>query len=875
MNWFSKARFIESEWQKKWRNSRIFETEPNQKKPKFYMVFAYPTTSGALHVGHARSYTIPDVIARFKRMQGFNVFFPLGFHATGLDCINIHEKITNNPEYGERYGISVKTAEKLKTPIAVEKYLEKVIFESLLKLGVSVNLRPIVSTIDSAYNKFVQWQFKKLRELGYLVQNDYYLPWCPSCGHPVSLDAAEADVSEWKGATVKEYTVIKFRDNKGTIFPASTLRPETIFGVTNLWLNPNGQYVEAKINEETWITSKESFQKLKDQGKNVEVISEKIGKVLNGTEVINPVTGDLVKVLMAEFVNPDEASGVVMSVPAHDPYDYLCCKTQYSNIKPIQVINVEGMSQFPAKDVLERFGARKTTDPRLNEAVKELYKAENNGRIISSIQTFGNMNTVKAREALKEHLSKLGAYDKLFELSVKPVFCRCGAEIIVKVIKGQWFINYADLNWKKKAEECAANIKTYPPEYMKQLPETIAWLSLRPCVRKRGLGTEFPFEDGWIIEALSDSTIYMAFYIVTKYLNTGLITEQNLTDEFFDYVFLSRIAPTEASKATGVSEELLIKIRQEFEYWYPLDLNAGGKEHLMVHFPFFIFNHVAIFPKKYWPEGIFVNWHLVAYGQKMSKHLGNTIFLDDALRKWTADTIRLYLLHGSNQWRDFDWKNEDCNTYMRHLERFNNLISEILKAKVTKDNIMDAWLRTVVNKSIHEVTDFLENGEVRKAVDTTFFGIWNDIDWYRRRTNSKGIPHEHVKTWLKLLAPFIPHVCEEIWHNLGETEFISLADWPILDEKSIDRKVVQLEETLKRTIEDVKHVSELTGRKDNLYLYTVSNDEFKYFVQAKEFLQRELRLNKIKVFNANDKGRYDPENKARKALLRKPGIYLE
>jgi len=255
--------------------------------------------------------------------------------------------------------------------------------------------------------------------------------------------------------------------------------------------------------------------------------------------------------------------------------------------------------------------------------------------------------------------------------------------------------------------------------------------------------------------------------------------------------------------------------------------------------------------------------------------LGNTIFLDDALRKWTADTIRLYLLHGSNQWRDFDWKNEDCNTYGRHLERFNNLIGEILKAEVTKDNIMDAWLRTVVNQSIREVKDFLENGEVRKAVDTAFFGIWNDIDWYRRRTNNKGLPDEHVKTWLKLLAPFIPHVCEEIWHNLGETEFISLMDWPRPDEKSIDRKVVQLEETLKRTIEDVKHISELTGRKDNLYLYTVSNDESTYFVRAKEFLQRELRLNKIEVFNADDRGRYDPENKARKALLRKPGIYLE
>lgn len=874
MNWFSKARFKESKWQKKWSNSRIFEAEPDQTKPKFYIIFAYPTTSGALHVGHARSYAIPDVIARFKRMQGFNVFFPLGFHATGLDCLNIHEKIMSNPENGRRYGIPMKTTEKLKTPIAIEKHFEKLITESLLKLGVSVDLRPIISTIDSAYNKFVQWQFKKLSELGYLVQNDYFLPWCPSCGHPVSLDAAEADVSEWKGATVKEYTVIKFRDKKGTVFPASTLRPETIFGVTNLWLNPNGQYVEAKINEETWVTSKQSCQKLKDQGKNVKIINEKSGKVLDKTEVYNPVTGDSVKVLMAEFINPNEASGVVMSVPAHDPYDYLYCKTHRS-IKPIQVIEVEGLRQFPAKEAIERLGIKKTTDPRLDDVVKELYKAENNGKIISSIQTFGSMNTIKAREAIKEYLAKSGVYDKLFELSVKSVYCRCGAEIIVKVIRGQWFINYADLNWKKKAEDCVAGMKTYPPEYRRQLREIIAWLSLRPCVRKRGLGTKFPFENGWIIEALSDSTIYMAFFVVTKYLNAGLITEQHLTDEFFDFVFLGSTSPIEASKATKVSEELLTKIRQEFEYWYPLDLNAGGKEHLMVHFPFFIFNHVAIFPKKYWPKGIFVNWHLVAYGQKMSKHLGNTVFLNDALNKWTSDTVRLYLLHGSNQWRDFDWRNEDCNIYKRHLERFYNLISEIMKVEITTDDVMNVWLRTVINQSIREVKDFLEKGEVRKAVDTAFFGIWNEIDWYRRRTNGKGVSNEHVKTWLKLLAPFIPHVCEEIWHNLGETEFISLEDWPILDEKGIDKKVVQLEETLKRTIDDVKHISELTGRKDNLYLYTVSDNEYKHFVLAKEFLQKELGLIKVEVFMAEDRERYDPENKARRALLWKSGIYLE
>jgi len=146
--WFSNARFEESKWQSRWRDSRIFESEPAADKPKFYMLFAYPTTSGALHVGHARSYVIPDVIARFKRMQGFNVFFPLGFHATGIDCITIYEKITEDSKNSLRYGIPVEDAEELKSPIDVEKYLEKIIMRSLQRLGLSLDFRPKISRID-------------------------------------------------------------------------------------------------------------------------------------------------------------------------------------------------------------------------------------------------------------------------------------------------------------------------------------------------------------------------------------------------------------------------------------------------------------------------------------------------------------------------------------------------------------------------------------------------------------------------------------------------------------------------------------------------------------------------------------------------------
>jgi len=378
-----------------------------------------------------------------------------------------------------------------------------------------------------------------------------------------------------------------------------------------------------------------------------------------------------------------------------------------------------------------------------------------------------------------------------------------------------------------------------------------------------------------VIDALSDSTIYMAFFIVTKHLNAGFIGEDQLTNEFFDFVFSGQDSPNRVAKEIGISEELVRRIREEFDYWYPVDLNAGGKEHKTVHFPFFIFTHVAIFPEKHWPKGIFVNWHLVAYGQKMSKHLGNVVFLDETLERWGTDTVRFYLLHGSNQWRDFDWRDEECQVYQRHLERFQNLIKEIMTLGNAGDFLMDTWLKSVFNLRIQEIASFMEQGEIRKAVDTAFFGIWNDIDWYRRRTGKTTVGKGCLNIWLKVLAPFIPHICEETWRRLGERPFISIASWPRAEKEIIETKVVELEKILKRTMEDIRRISELTRRRERLFVYTVSKEEFHHFSVAKDFLSEELGFNAVRVFRADDKKRYDPENRAGRARPEKPGIYLE
>ncbi len=831
-------RKIESRWQKHWEKEKLFETEPD-KRQKFYMLFAYPTVSGTLHIGHARSYTIPDVIARYKRMRGFNVFFPLGFHATGIDSLKILEKIRKDPETAKTYGIPESEAKKFKNVSDVVKYLEKNMVDSFKKLGLSLDYRPAVSTIDEQYKRFVNWQFIQLKKLKYLIQDEHRLAWCPHDNHPVSLDPAEADIMEWKGAQIKDYIIIKFKVGS-KVLPAATLRPETIFGVTNIWLNPKAHYVEATIGSEKWIVSKEALKKLTDLEKDIKFMEKFDVKELFNKHAVNPANQKQIPILPGSFVNSDEATGVVMSVPAHDPFDYMYLQ-KYDHLKPIKVIDIPGFETFPAKEILEKSNITDPKDPRIEKAVKELYKIEYMGKMISSIPQFGGMPVAKAKSEIADWLKKNNFSDMIYELSVKPIHCRCGNEIIIKSVKNQWFIDYGNDNWKGRTWKHVEKMNIYPEEYKKELPSIVDWLEARPCIRKRGIGTEFPFEKGWVIEALSDSTIYMSFFIVSKYFNAKKIDLKDLTLEFFDYVFLGKGKP---------EKKVWEEIRKEFLYWYPLDLNAAGKEHKSAHFPLFIFNHVGIFPQNLWPKGIFVNWHLINDGKKMSKHIGNVVYWNDPVQKYGADIVRFYLTHGANQWEDFDWKNVEVEAYSKHLTNFYNLVSSFKKSEREERKHIDEWFESRINRIIELVTNYMEKYEIRKALDVAFFSVMNDIYWYNRR--AKKVNVDIIPTWIKILSPFVPHVSEEIWGSLGNKESVVGEEWPVYDSSKIHMKAEALEEEIKNILSDTEQIKKLSKIQKPAKITIFTSPAWKYEIynavlegkQLKDILE-DAKLKKI------------------------------
>ncbi|MCX8169821.1 MAG: leucine--tRNA ligase, partial [Candidatus Methanomethyliaceae archaeon] len=444
------------------------------------------------------------------------------------------------------------------------------------------------------------------------------------------------------------------------------LRPETIFGVTNIWINPEVEYAEVLINGEKVIVSESSIEKLKHQFSNVVLIKKIKGSSLIGKYVINPMDGRKVPILPAEFVDPNNATGVVMSVPAHAPYDFLAIRdlqshseslkkygldsSILSSLTPITIIRTPELSRIPAQEIIEKLGVKNQMDPKAEEATKELYLKEfNNGEMLPNTGEYAGMLVNRAREEIKRHLLESNKAFKFYEVINGPIYCRCGSKIIVNVLGDQWFINYGNREWKDLARECLSQMNIIPDEMRKEFENIIDWLREKACARRAGLGTPLPWDRNWIIESLSDSTIYMAYYTIARIINEEKIEASLLTPEVFDYVFLGKGNPSSLNKET------LEKMRKEFLYFYPLDSRHSGRDLVPNHLTFFIFNHVAIFPKELWPKQIVVNGSVLMEGRKMSKSLGNIIPLRKALRTYGADTLRVAILSSSELLQDADF----------------------------------------------------------------------------------------------------------------------------------------------------------------------------------------------------------------------------
>jgi len=823
---------IEDKWQREWAAAGLERSEIDDSRPSFFMIFAYPGVTGYLHVGHMRGYTISDAICRYKRMTGFNVLFPVGTHATGNGALAFARRVERGDDATistlRENGCSDEEIARLSDPNEVVGFFNNVYLNDYWKrFGFLSDWSRFTCTINPDYQKFIEWQMMKLHQKRLLIQKPYYAPSCPEHG-PVAIDASETDLQRGGTAEMMEYSALKFKMGD-RILVAATLRPETIFGLTNFWVNPNASYVVAKVSDEKWILSKEGFDKLRFQRDDVAIKEDISPRDMIGETCIAPHTGKDIPILPSELVDPSVGTGLVMSVPSDAPYDWMglvdlrnhaeklegmnITKEFVERIKPIPIIKTPGWGPLPAVEICEKMGIEELSDPKLEDATKEIYKSGFHKGVLTDVAgEFAGRPVEAAKDEIRDMLLDSNEAALIYDLS-DEVVCRCGKQVMIRKIPDQWFINYADEELTRLSRDHTRNMTILPREYYDNVPGILEWFRERACVRQGNwLGTRFPLDRKWIVEAIADSTLYPAYYLISKYVNEKRITAEEMKEAFFDLLFRDEGDLQSVAEECGIDRELLRNMKEDIDYWYPLDINLGGKEHMTVHFPVFIMNHVGLLPEKYWPKGIIVNWYIIGGGGKISKSKGGAQPIPGAAARFGVDPMRLFYAHVASLYVDVAWDDAKVENYRTRLLRIEAHVDELLSISVEEKGRIDNWLLSRVNRRIETVRNAMDVYDVRTMANEAYFELPMDLRWYiRRGGGNRDTIGSVVDAWVKMLTPITPHVAEELWKKIGGESLVSSESFPETRDDWKNERAEAEESYLKGIIDDIAEILKVTG----------------------------------------------------------------
>lgn len=827
---------LEKKWQKKWAEAKIFESDAQQGKKKFFCTFPYPYINAYPHIGHLYSIMRVEAFARYRKLLGYNILFPQGWHATGSPILAAAQRVKEREEKQVRImkdmGISEQQLPLFEDPAYWIEFFAPEFEKDFRAMGFAIDWRRnfFTTSANPHYDAFIRWQFRKLKEKGHVVKGKFPVVWCPKCRAAVT----DHGRSKGEGETTQEYVLLKHKLEGTTDFLVSaTLRIETVLGVTNVWVHPAISYVRARINNEIWIVSKEASKKIAEQERKVEIIGTTVGKKLLG-KTVEEVTGKKVLILPATFCSAEKGTGIVHSVPSDSPDDWIALHDlqtnlelsnkyglEFDTIKQIHVIPIletPGYGDIPAKKLCEEYDVKSQKDEKqLTEARKALYKksfyeSTLNARYLNFFgRNFEGMRVTEAKERIKEEMLQRGA--ELFYELTGPVVCRCLTPCVPSIVTDQWFIAYGNQEWKQKAHACLNRMKLYPEKVRQQFDYVLDWLHNWACTREEGLGTRLPWDEKWLIESLSDSTIYMAYYTIAHLLCH--IPAEKITDDLFDFIFYGEGTSTVLAKKYDVSETLLQKMYQEYIYWYPLDFRNSGKDLVQNHLAFFIFNHVALFPEEQWPKSISVNGWVTVDGQKMSKSLGNMIPLRDMSEKFSVDAARFTILSGGEGLDDPNWDSCFAAAFKQKLQNFHDFCLEHYNKGRETHHALDAWMESRLHAIIEQATAAMEETLFRTASQQIFFEVQHALRWYLKRCRNepqKKIINTVIEAQLILLSPFVPHLCEEIWEKIGKKGFVSTAQWPAADQKKMKEELDVGEVMIETVLDDVSSVLKLVKK---------------------------------------------------------------
>ena len=716
------------------------------------------------------------------------------------------------------------------------------------RMGLHVDWRRSFITTDVSpfYDSFVRWQFLRLKERNAIKFGKRYTIYSPRDGQP----CMDHDRSSGEGVGPQEYTLVKMRVTGDTsrgklaavagdkvFLVAATLRPETMYGQTNCWVRPDMKYVAVRLaSGEVWVCTRRAARNMAYQGLmktegEVEVVAELVGQDIMGLGLSAPLSHyPTIYTLPMLTIKEDKGTGVVTSVPSDSPDDWAALRDLVNKqplrekygvtdemvlpFTPVPIIDIPGFGDLAAVTVVDTLKIQSQNDrEKLAEAKEMVYlKGFYEGKM--TVGEHAGKTVQEAKPLIRQQLLSAGEA-AVYQEPEKTVMSRSGEECVVSLCD-QWYLDYGDSAWKEKARQCVEQLNTFSDEVKKNFNSTLEWLKEHACSRTYGLGSKLPWDEAWLIESLSDSTIYMAYYTVAHLLQGGSltgtapnalnVTVDQMTPEVWDYIFLAGPLPP----TTTIPTKALDTLRREFEFWYPLDLRVSGKDLVPNHLTYAVYNHVAMWEDRgKWIRGIRANGHLLLNSEKMSKSTGNFMTLTDAIDAFSADGMRLALADSGDSVEDANFVSTTADAGILKLYTLIEWTKEVLADQSMREDqatFHDRVFANEINLKLGETKDNYEKLLFKEALKTGFYEMLIARDKYRELCGEAGMSRGLVRRYLEvqavMLSPICPHVCEHVWSLLGQEGSILRTRWPAAG--TVDLAVIAQSQYLMDTARDFR-----------------------------------------------------------------------
>ncbi|MGI6552110.1 MAG: leucine--tRNA ligase [Bacillota bacterium] len=799
---------IEPKWQRKWEEKRMYRVTEDKNKEKYYVLEMFPYPSGNLHMGHVRNYSIGDVLSRFKSMQGYNVIHPMGWDAFGLPAENAAIKHGN-----------IHPSKWTEDNIAKMK-------EQLQSMGFSYDWEREVATCHSDYYKWTQWLFLKFYEKGLVYRKKSAVNWCPSCvtvlaneqvinGACERCDTAveEKDLEQWffkitdyaerlledldklPGWPEKvkimqqnwigksEGAEIVFRTEFGHELPVFTTRPDTIFGVTYMVLAPEHPLVKELVEGTAREKDVNAFIQRVKKMSRMDRLSAEMEKegVFTGAHAVNPLNQEKIPIWVANYVLMEYGTGVVMGVPAHDQRDFEFARKYGLPVRV--VIRPEGAS-WEGEDLEE---ARPEDGLMVNSGpFNGLDNRTGQAKIIEYVESKG-IGRPQVQYRLRDWLISRQRY---WGTPIPMIYCdHCG---IVPVPEEDLPVLLPlDVAFKPSGESPLKNHR----EFLQ--------CKCPCCGRKASRETD-------TMDTFVDSSWYFLRYCDAKN-----------DRECFD-----------KSKA---------------DYWMNVDQYIGGVEHAILHLMYARFFMKVLFDLGLVShdepfQNLLTQGMVLKDGGKMSKSKGNVVSPEDIISRYGADTARLFILFAAPPERDLEWSDQGVEGCFRFLNRVWRLVysyHDLLTNVQPQDQAFsdsERELRRVIHGTVKKVTEDIQLRFNFNTAISAIMELVNNFYHYRDKTSIKDQNLALVKSGLEkmvlLMAPFAPHVAEELWETLGHQKSVHQESWPSYSAEALEREevtvVIQVngkvrdrltvakdlsdEELKRRVLEEPKVLSQLANK---------------------------------------------------------------